>query len=50
MPRLRNFFINPYVILRRDESVSGDYGSVGSQPAPAREMEVHVAGLACTSI
>ena len=50
MPRLRNFFIDPYVILRRNESLSGDSGSAGSQPAPAKEMEVHVAGLACTSI
>ena len=50
MPRLHNFFIDPYVILRRDESLSGDSASAGLQPAPAREMEVHVAGLACASI
>ena len=50
MPRLANFFIDPYVVLRRDEALCDDSGSTGLQPAPAREMEVHVAGLACTSI
>ncbi len=50
MPRLLNFFIDPHMILRRDEALNDQSGSAGLQPAPAREMEVHVAGLACTSI
>ena len=50
MPRLLNLFIDPRAILRRDEVLSGESGSAGLQPAPTREMEVHVAGLACTAI
>ena len=50
MPRLLNVFIDPRAILRRNEALSDEYGSAGLQPAPSRELEVHVAGLACTSI
>ena len=50
MPRLPNLFIDPYVVLRREETTGDDSGSAGLQPAPTRELEVHVAGLACTSI
>ena len=50
MPRLLNFLIDPHVVLRRNESLGKHAGSAGLQPAPTRELEVHVAGLACTSI
>ena len=50
MPRLLNLFIDPHVIRRRDEALSDKSGSAGLQPAPTREMDIHVAGLACTGI
>ncbi len=50
MPRLLNVFIDPRAILRRNETLRDESGSAGLQPAPSRELEVHVAGLACTSI
>ena len=50
MPRLLNFLIDPHVIRRRDVALSDDAGSAGLQPAPTREMDIHVAGLACTGI
>ena len=50
MPRWLNFFIDPHVTRRRDEAVSANSGSTGLQPAPTREMDIHVAGLACTGI
>ncbi len=50
MPRLLNFFIDPHVIFRRDETLEDKTGSAGLQPAPTRELELHVTGLACTGI
>lgn len=50
MPRLLNVFIDPFVVLKRHEVRSEQSGGAGLQPAPARELELHVAGLACTSI
>ncbi len=50
MPRWLNFFVDPHVTRRRDEAVSANSGSTGLQPAPTREMDIHVAGLACTRI
>ena len=50
MPRLLNLFIDPRAILRRHETLSEGSRSAGLQPAPSREVEIHVAGLACTSI
>ena len=50
MPRLLNLLIDPHVFVRRDRAVDASPGSAGLQPAPQREMDVHVAGLACTSI
>ena len=49
MPRLLNLFIDPHVIRRRDEALSDKSGSAGLQPAPTREMEIRVAGLACNT-
>ena len=49
MPRLLNLFIDPHVIRRRDEALSDKSGSAGLQPAPTREMDIHVAGLACNT-
>ena len=50
LPRLLNVFIDPFVVLKRHEVRSEQSGGAGLQPAPARELELHVAGLACTSI
>ncbi len=50
MPRLLNFLIDPFVELKRHEVKVVRTGSAGCKPAPSREMDIHVAGLACTSI
>lgn len=50
MPRLLNFLIDPFVELKRHEVQIDRSGNTGLQPAPTREMDIHVAGLACTSI